>query len=167
MIKNQAGGAGIILIIIIALVVVAGGVAYFNRSAETDSLLSNNDTGADVDLIDDFSLPVLPEDGSANDPVAAEMTVTQVVELAGFNYGYSVEEIRVKQGDLVKIVLTSTDGFHDWVVDEFAAATQKVNTGGVTEVEFVASEAGTFEYYCSVGQHRALGMVGQLIVEAD
>ena len=33
------------------------------------------------------------------------------------------------------------------------------------EVEFVASIAGTFEYYCSVGEHRAKGMKGNLIVE--
>jgi plastocyanin len=29
----------------------------------------------------------------------------------------------------------------------------------------VADKKGTFEYYCSVGQHRALGMKGKLVVE--
>lgn len=83
----------------------------------------------------------------------------------GFDFGYSDEEIRVKKGDTVTINLTSTDGFHDWVVDEFSASTEKVNTGESTSVTFVADKAGTFEYYCSVGSHRQAGMVGKLIVE--
>jgi len=32
-------------------------------------------------------------------------------------------------------------------------------------VEFTADTPGEFEYYCSVGQHRANGQVGKLIVE--
>ena len=80
--------------------------------------------------------------------------------------GVSNPDIRVKQGDLVRIEFTSTQGFHDWVVVEFRAATrQVVSTDGATFVEFVANQKGTFEYYCSVGQHRTLGMKGNLIVE--
>ena len=54
---------------------------------------------------------------------------------------------------------------HDWRVDEFAAATAIVQPGQEDAVEFVADQAGTFEYYCSVGQHRQQGMVGKLIVK--
>jgi len=32
-------------------------------------------------------------------------------------------------------------------------------------VTFVADKAGEYEFYCSVGQHRANGMVGKLIVK--
>jgi len=73
--------------------------------------------------------------------------------------------MRVKEGDEVSITFRSVDGFHDWVVDEFDAATEKVETDGETTVTFIADKTGTFEYYCSVGQHRANGMVGTLIVE--
>jgi len=40
-----------------------------------------------------------------------------------------------------------------------------VTPGTPTSVTFVADKTGTFEYYCSVGNHRAQGMVGKLIVE--
>jgi len=86
--------------------------------------------------------------------------------LNGFKYGYDPKEITVNEGDTVKIVLTSTDGLHDWVVDEFNATSARVRTGETTEVTFVADKAGTYEYYCSVGNHRALGMVGTLTVTA-
>ncbi len=83
----------------------------------------------------------------------------------GSNYAFDVQEIRVKEGDTVTINFESSEGFHDWVVDEFDAATAKVRPGTPTSVTFVASKAGTYEYYCSVGSHRAQGMVGTLIVE--
>jgi plastocyanin len=93
------------------------------------------------------------------DPYAKVFTVK------GVNYGYDVKEIKVKEGDTVTINFISSDGFHDWVVDEFDAATKKVQPGVPTSVTFVADKKGTFEYYCSVGQHRVHGMVGNLIVE--
>jgi plastocyanin len=89
----------------------------------------------------------------------------RVFTLDTFNYGYSEEEIRVQQGDTVTINLTNSGGFHDWVIDEFGTATEKINAGDTTSVTFVADEIGTFEYYCSVGNHRQLGMVGNLVVE--
>ena len=86
-------------------------------------------------------------------------------DLSGKNFAFDVEEIRVNKGDKVTINFTSESGFHDWVVDAFDASTEQVNTGESTSVTFVADETGEFEYYCSVGQHRANGMVGTLIVE--
>jgi uncharacterized cupredoxin-like copper-binding protein len=32
-------------------------------------------------------------------------------------------------------------------------------------VQFVADKTGTFEFYCSVGNHRQMGMVGTLVVQ--
>ena len=79
--------------------------------------------------------------------------------------GIENPEIKVKQGDRVRIEFTSTTGFHDWKVDEFNAATEKVKDGGFTFIEFTADKKGSFEYYCSVGPHRKNGMKGNLIVE--
>lgn len=81
------------------------------------------------------------------------------------NYSFSLKEIVVQQGDTVTINFESTDGFHDWVLDEFNARTKQVSPNKPTSVTFVADKAGTFEYYCSVGNHRAHGMVGTLIVK--
>ena len=74
-------------------------------------------------------------------------------------------ELRVQEGDRVRIEFTSTKGFHDWRADEFNVATTQVKDGGSTSVEFVANKKGVFEYYCGIGQHRANGMKGKLVVE--
>lgn len=106
------------------------------------------------------------KDGMMDD----SLSQTRVFRLEGENFrflmdGVEAPELRVKQGDRVRIEFTSVSGFHDWVVDEFNAATEKVNEGGSTFVEFTADKKGTFEYYCSVGRHRENGMFGSLIVE--
>jgi len=93
-----------------------------------------------------------------------DVAMSETFEVSGTNFAFSETEISVKKGTTVTINFVSEDGFHDWVVDEFDAATEKVETGGTTSVTFVADEAGSFEYYCSVGQHRANGMVGTLTV---
>ncbi|MBW2963865.1 cupredoxin domain-containing protein [Candidatus Woesearchaeota archaeon] len=91
-------------------------------------------------------------------------------KLEGRNFRFIMDgvespDLRVSKGDRVRIELTGGDMVHDWVVDEFGAATTKVSAGESTTVEFIADSTGTFEYYCSVGAHRANGMVGKLIVE--
>ena len=151
-----------------------------NAEVDTDVQSEPNDTNAPTENTSVEEFPTVDNTPqSTSMPVPApgnedieEMVVhedsspeTHVFDLDGFNFGYSVKEIKVKEGDTVTINLTSTDGFHDWLVDEFNAKTDRVNTGQTTSVTFVANKAGSYEYYCSVGQHRANGMVGTLIVE--
>jgi plastocyanin len=90
--------------------------------------------------------------------------------ISGENFKFTMNgvdnpEIKVKQGDKIKIEFTSASGFHDFVIDELGAKTEKLRDGGSQAIEFTASKKGTFEYYCSVGEHRAKGMKGNFIVE--
>ena len=71
----------------------------------------------------------------------------------------------VNQGDLVRIEFINDDSMpHDWVIDEFDAATEIIRTGESSIIEFVADTSGEYEYYCTVGSHRAQGMYGRFIV---
>lgn len=85
--------------------------------------------------------------------------------VSGQNFSFSPSEIRVKKGDSVKVTFTSTSGMHDFVIDAYNVKTSILKNGQSETVTFVADKAGTFEYYCGVGNHRAMGMVGKLIVE--
>lgn len=101
----------------------------------------------------------------AEEKAAISKEGVKTFELDAENFKFSKKEIRVKQGEKVKIVLEVDQGFHDWTIDEFNARTKQIGEGQTDSVEFVADKKGTFEYYCSIGQHRANGMVGKLIVE--
>lgn len=89
----------------------------------------------------------------------------KTIMVHGDNFLYDPKTIRVKQGDVVTIHFMSMNGFHDFVIDGLNVKSDKISNGGSTKVTFTASKKGTFEYYCSVGTHRANGMVGTLIVE--
>jgi heme/copper-type cytochrome/quinol oxidase subunit 2 len=79
--------------------------------------------------------------------------------------GVENPDMVVNEGDRVIIEYTGEEGFHDWVVDELQARTEKVPAGQTARTEFIATKKGTFEYYCSVGKHRENGMKGRFIVE--
>ena len=85
--------------------------------------------------------------------------------LDAFSYGYSETEIKVRKGETVKITLTNSNGFHNFVIDELDVVSKKIKEGDVTTFEFTAGEVGNFEFYCSIGNHRAQGMIGTLIIE--
>jgi plastocyanin len=131
-----------------------------NQNANVNTNLNSN-TNTNVNA----NVPDSDDDDDRVNENTNTASKVKVFNLSGINFKFSQEEIKVKKGDTVKIVLNVTEGFHDWVVDEFNAATQQVAAGATTEVQFVANKSGTFEYYCSVGKHRAMGMIGKLIVE--
>ncbi|HRH23059.1 MAG TPA: plastocyanin/azurin family copper-binding protein [Candidatus Magasanikbacteria bacterium] len=87
------------------------------------------------------------------------------VTVVGTNMVFDVKEIKVKKGDKVRVTFKNAEGFHDWVLDEFDVKTKQIGAGQEEVVEFTADKTGTFEYYCSVGKHRQMGMKGNLIVE--
>ena len=150
---------GLSLLILGVLYVSQDSVDTSETTTETpaESVNEINVTEDDIEKAD--------EDVSEEDFVVEDESSDVSFDLVGTNYAFSVEEVRVKEGDMVTINFVSEDGFHDWVVDEFDAATEKVRPGTPTSVTFVADKAGTYEFYCSVGSHRAQGMVGSLIVE--
>jgi len=98
---------------------------------------------------------------TAPTPAAAVKTFT----VQGQNFSFSPSEIKVNKGDKVKITFQNTGGFHDFVLDEFNVKTDVIGSGQSATVEFTADKTGTFQYYCSVGNHRQMGMVGNLIVQ--
>jgi nitrite reductase (NO-forming) len=128
---------------VIVLLIVFGGVYFFKQS---DSAVT----------------------GSTVQELTVEETKTFIINGENFKFtmnGLENPDIRVKEGERVKIEFVNEEGFHDWKIDEFNAATEKISAGATSSVEFVADKKGTFEYYCSVGSHRANGMKGNFIVE--
>jgi plastocyanin len=125
---------------------------------EDGTLMKNEEEKGNVEL---------PRKDELADPNKTSVTLdpnARVVEVRGVNYSFDVSEIQVKKGETITINFESTDGFHDLVIDEFNVATKKVQPGTKTSVTFTADTVGTFEYYCSIGSHRAHGMSGKLVV---
>ena len=122
-----------------------------------DSLAGGTvETGTEVDLNNDMV-------GGDADPGTNQGEVKEFT-VEGGNFAFTPSTMTVKKGDTVRITFKNMEGFHDFVIDEFDVKTQQIQGGTEETVEFVADEAGTFEYYCSVGKHREMGMKGTLTV---
>ena len=109
------------------------------------------------------------QQSDSDDTAQSEADVTIALTASGYEFfldGQSNPELSVQEGQRVRIELTVEGGTHDWVLPEFDAATSVVGRGTTTIVEFTADEAGSFAYYCSVGNHRARGMEGSFVVTA-
>jgi cytochrome c oxidase subunit 2 len=168
-------------IILILIVLLIAGVAIYamtdknpmDPADNTDEEIMNENNDAAGTQLEGTPMatstadgqPLVGGDAVVGADVDADLPQNVSFDVIGTNFDYDLKEIRVSEGDTVTINFRSQDGYHDWVVDEFDAATTKVQTGEMTSVTFVAGEAGSYEYYCSVGSHRANGMVGTLIVE--
>lgn len=146
-----------IIIGVIALAVVGIGAAMLLKNAPSQTTAPMTQTQVTQAPAETTSDPNAT--GSAVSAETKEFTVT------GVNFKFDPKIITVKKGDKVKITFKSLGGFHDFVIDELNVRTPVVETGKDAIVEFTADKIGTFEYYCSVGKHRAMGMVGTLTVE--
>lgn len=157
----------ILFIIVLVLIVLGGGLVIRQMgSSPTSTVPSATELQSEQPVIGETDVTeMVVEPTSTVEGTFVDEGRVKEFAVTGSPFKFSLSEIRVKKGDTVKIVFTNTEGFHDWVIDEFNAKTTQIAAGKTETVTFVADQAGTFEYYCSVGQHRANGMKGNLIVE--
>lgn len=152
----------------VVIVLLVGGVLIFSQSkkaeapestqapsntSSNENPQSNTNTNATVNV----SVP----------PVGATAAVAPVKQftVSGQNFSFTPSTLTVKKGDKVKITFKNVNGMHNLKIDEFNVGTQTIQGGAQETIEFVADKTGSFQYYCSVGTHRAMGMWGTLKVE--
>ena len=97
-----------------------------------------------------------------------EKTVSEAKEFTvlGDEYSFSPSSINVKAGDQVKIVFQNIGRApHNLIIEGLGIGTKTIGGEQTDIIEFVAPSTGTYTFFCSVGAHRAAGMVGSLEVE--
>lgn len=160
---NKAVAIGAVVLLLVALAVAA--FLMFTRGGaengfvgvddlETTQQMPAQDVGGTGEMVaEDVEGPIAEGD-------VREITVE------GFSYGYSPSELTMQAGEMVRLTFVSTDMMHDFVIEGTDIATEIIAGGSETTIEFAApEEPGTYTFYCSVTNHRALGMEGTIIVE--
>ena len=150
---------------IVVLAVIGVGVYYYmNQSSKSPGMSSE---GKNEYTQPTKAMMQFKETPSQAVSPSQAMTSGSVVEVSvkGQNFSFTPNKITAKKGDTVKVTFTSASSFHDFVVDGYNIQTKRVSDGQSDTIQFVADKAGTFEFYCSVGQHRQMGMKGTLVVE--
>jgi plastocyanin len=107
----------------------------------------------------------------AGEPIPASIngesgsSAVREVTVLGSNFAFAPSVITVNQGEKIRLIFKNTGGNHDWRVDELSVATKVIRGGEQDIVEFIPDKKGTFEFYCSVGAHRQMGMKGTITVQ--
>lgn len=130
-----------------------------------------NQTADNLPGLDD--MPMQEEDSSHDDMMTSDSNDESVglsddvreIRVEGFNFGYGPDRIEVAAGERVRLVFDNMQGTHDFVVEGTDIRTPVIQSGQTSVVEFQIDEAGEYNFYCSVGSHRAAGMEGVLVVQ--
>lgn len=139
------------VVIVLAIVAILGGAIYFaqNKSSEQPSTnMQSEQTTTQTDT----------------NKESMESTDETVIEMEAGSFYYTPNVITAKKGEKIRIVMKSVSMMHDFVIDELGVKMPVVKDGDTGTVEFVADKVGSFEYYCSVGQHRANGQIGTITI---
>lgn len=163
-----------ILAIIGVLILIGAGIYIFKDKETYDqgtaTSTSTSGYGVDLDGASDAATSTTPSSppaypaNSSTSPSASTGSL-KTFTVVGSSFAFSPAALSVNKGDRVKIIFKNSGGLHDFKIDEFKVATHQIQGGTSETVEFVADKAGTFEYYCSVGTHRQMGMRGTLTVK--
>ena len=166
-----------ILLVIIGVVILVGLIMYLTREtdiAKTPEAETTADTAQTAEMP---TVTATTTTATSTGTTATSTATTTVGVLAvtvhGGSYKFDPATITAKEGQTVRLTFVSDGGLHDFTLDEFAGAKTKQLQGGkgdakiynMQTIEFTATKKGTFTYYCSVGNHRAMGMEGTFIVE--
>lgn len=93
--------------------------------------------------------------------------ISRIKEIAveAFQFGFSPDPIKVKKGDIVRLIVRSRDVTHGFSIKEYGIKAV-IKKDEPKQIEFIAKKGGEFEIACSVycGTGHS-GMKAKLIVE--
>lgn len=155
----------IALIVFVLLIVAGVGTLFYREMSANNTQVAGESIVRmdDIDEIGGIRESELVEDvDEVGDIDTSELPM---IEVTGGLYYFKPNVINVKSGEEVSITFKNIEGFHDLVIDELNVKTKQLKVGESETVVFTPDKPGTYEFYCSVGNHRVMGMKGTLIVE--
>ena len=107
------------------------------------------------------------DEPTTDEPVTDEPATVEPVNYSvdAFDFGYSSSSLNAKVGQEVTVTLNNTGtGSHNFVIDALSVNSGVISGGETTTFTFTPDQAGSFEFYCSIGSHKNMGMLGTLVV---
>jgi plastocyanin len=163
---------GVIAIIIIAIVAIGAGVLLW-KSPTSPTTSDRNTAPMDMKGMDNSATAPAPTPDTSTPTdtttgqTSTDTSTSNIKEftVTGQNFSFSPSTMTVNKGDKVRIIFKNSGGTHNLVIDEFNVETKTIGSGKEDVVEFTADKTGSFQYYCDIGNHRAMGMWGTLMVK--
>jgi len=146
---------------ILLILILVGGIAFVGNM-----FLQQNQDNQMESEVSEVEAPE-SEQVTATETSDNELAPQSEFEIDMDNYTFSESEIVVRAGEKITIKLNTIEGNHDLIIDELDVRSEHFKTGESGEMTFTVGEehiGNTYEFYCSVGSHRALGMVGKITI---
>ena len=142
--KPKNTKAMIILVTIIVIIIIGAVIAVVLKLNKTDTTTSNFLATADS---------------------VKSGEVDQEITMTAKKFEFSPNEIKVKQGERVRLKINASDAEHGFSLPAYNID-ETLPMGEETIIEFIADQKGTFDFNCSVfcGSGHS-DMTGTLIVE--
>jgi plastocyanin len=155
----------IILIGAIAAVLIASELTDDDDSKDTASE-NTGETPEDEFIEDDTNNPI---NGVVSQPQVTppEQDTTNNYDITMSNFTFSPNIIEASPGETLTISLTSLGGTHDFVIDELDVQSLLLGSNESQDLTITIPDNAsgmTYQFYCSVGNHREMGMVGEIRV---
>lgn len=111
------------------------------------------------------STPTVQEETPPAPPTVTEGEVREIM-VEGDEYSFSPEMIELVAGETVKITFKNTGNLpHNLVITELGVSTKTIPGGAEDSVTVTADKTGMYTFFCSVGNHRQLGMEGKVEIK--
>ncbi|OGG59718.1 hypothetical protein A2765_03965 [Candidatus Kaiserbacteria bacterium RIFCSPHIGHO2_01_FULL_56_24] len=166
-----------LIALIVAIIVIGGGYYWYTTqqapegSSVEEMTETAPETGSEAGTQPDTTSTTPPSSDTSGTGVnvgasaSVSTGTTKEFTVTGKNFSFAPSTMTVKKGDTVKITFVNSAGTHDLRVDGYNVGTKTIQGGTQETITFVADKVGSFEYYCSIGNHRAMGMKGTLTVQ--
>ncbi len=155
-----------LLIVGVVILIAIGAYFLFSSQGDSDSPATQQVPAQGETNVEEKVVSPDGEDDAENtdeedtDGQAREITVT------GSEFSFSPSTITVQAGESILLIFNNTGSTtHNLTIQELGVSTRTIGAGQSDTIEFVAEETATLSFHCSVGNHRDLGMEGELIVE--
>lgn len=162
-INNSSASKGfnpMIVVVIIVLVALIGAAVMMAGKKS-----SNNSAKEEMTETTQEPTAVAMKATTTTTPATSEaMTGVQTINMEAGSFYYKPNVITVKKGQKVQIVFKAVSMMHNFNIDELNVHGQTTKSGDTSTFEFTADKVGSFEYYCSIANHRQMGQVGTLTV---
>lgn len=144
----------LIVIVVVVLLLIATGWFLMRPQQSTSPVMQETQS------------PTSTASASPEASSPAQMTDVREIKVSGSEFKFAPNTLTFKKGEKVRLVFENTGKMpHDLKIDELGVATKVIQPGQTDSVEFTPQNSGNFPMYCSVGNHRNMGMEGKVSVQ--
>jgi plastocyanin len=155
--------ASILAVIGIVVIIALTGGLYLVFRPAASSKVATTPTPTPSQVLQQATVSATPASTQVATPTP---TVHTNLTVTGKEYSMSPNKLQVAKGSIVKITFTNNGTMpHNFTIPSLGAGSKTVSPGQSDTVQFTATTSGTFDFYCSIGNHRSLGMSGTITVQ--